>query len=113
MKRSHIFGLLFCAIALLVMAAASFPAGRYFVRSAAAGEQSTRQFAQDISQMIAEIAANPKKGEFILTMERNRRDASDAMEKSFGSALCGLSVVFLAMAAMIGSAIYQTVRNPK
>lgn len=111
MKRSNIFGILFCTILLVVMGTASFPAGRYVVRSAEAGEQINRQFARDIPKMIAAIATDPTKGEFILSMERNRRDASNAMEKSFGKALCAFSIVFIAL--VIGSSLYQTARKPK
>jgi hypothetical protein len=112
MNRSTILGLLFSIVALVVIASISLPAGRFFIARAITGEELDRQFYRDLPKIVAAISSDPKKAEYVLTMERKSQAASLGVQKDLGYAMYGLSFSLLVIAFLIGLALFQT-KKPK
>jgi hypothetical protein len=112
MNRSTILGLIFCIVALVMMAAVSLPAGRFFIARAITGEELDRQFYRDLPKIVSAISSDPKKAEYVLSMERKSQEASLGVQKDLGYAMYGLSFSLLVIAFLIGLALFQT-KKPK
>jgi hypothetical protein len=108
MTRSTILGLKFCIIALVAIAGFSLPAGRFLITRANTGEELDRKFYRDVPKIVTAISSDPKKAEYVLTMERKSQEASLGVQKDLGHAMYGLSLSLLVIALLIGLALYQT-----